>query len=62
MAAANFALTPGRASTSTLDYTITKGINLYNKATKGMEAPYDLSYEGPYAFLRQVSHQANQMN
>ena len=27
-----------------------------------MEPPYDLSDEGLYAFLRQVSHQANKMN
>ena len=33
MAAVTFSLTTGRASTATLDYTITEGIKLYNKAT-----------------------------
>ena len=61
MAAVTFALTSGRTSTGTLDYTTTEGIKLYNKETKGMETPYDLSDKGLYAFLRQVSHQANQM-
>ena len=62
MAAVTLALTPGRASTATLDYTTTEGIKFYNKATKGVDPPYDLSDVGLYAFLRQVSHQANQMN
>ena len=62
MAAVTFALTTGRASTATPDYTTTEGIKLYNKATNEMEPPYDLSDEGLYAFLHQVSHQANQMN
>ena len=62
MADVTFALTPGRASTRTLDYTTAEGIKLYNKATKGMDPPYDLSNEGLYAFLRQVIHQANKMN
>ena len=62
MAAVNFALTPGRASTATLDFRTTEGIKLYNKATKGMDPPYGLSDKGLYAFLRQVSHHANQMN
>ena len=57
-----FAITPGRASTATLDCMTAEGINLYNKATKGVEPPYELSDKGLYAFLRQVSHQANQMN
>ena len=62
MAAVTYALTPGRASTATLDYTTTEGIKLYNKVTKGMEPPYDLRDKGLYAFLRQVNHQATQMN
>ena len=62
MAAVSFALTTGRASAATLDYTTTKGIKLYNKATNEMEPPYDLSNEGLYAFLRRVINQANQMN
>ena len=62
MATVTFALTTGRASTATLDYTTTEGIKLYNKATKGMDPPYELSDKWLYAFLRQVSHQANQMN
>ena len=62
MTAVAFSLTPGKASTETLDYTTAEGIKLYNKATKGMEPPYDLSGEGLYAFLRQVSHQVNQIN
>ena len=55
MAAVTLALTPGRASNATLDYTTTEGIKLYNKATKGVDPPYDLSNKGLYAFLRQVS-------
>ena len=62
VATVTFALTPGRASTATLYYITTEGIKLYNKETKGIEPPYDLSDEGLYAFLLQVSHQANQMN
>ena len=62
MAAVTFSLTPGRASTATLDCTTDEVIKLYIKATKGLEPPYDLSGEGLYAFLRQVSHQVNQMN
>ena len=62
MAAVTFALTPGRASTATPDYTTTEGIKFYNKATKGMEPPYELSNQKPYPFLSQVSHKANQMN
>ena len=62
IAAATFALTTGRASTVTLDYTAAEGIKFYNKATKGMETTYDLRDKGLYAFLRQVSYQANQMN
>ena len=62
VATVTFALTPGRASTATLYYITTEGIKLYNKATKGIEPPYDLSNKGLYAFLFQVSHQANQMN
>ena len=62
MAADTFAISTGRASTATLDYTTTEGNKLYNKATNEMEPPYDLSDEGLYAFLHQVSHQANQMN
>ena len=34
MAAVTFALTPGRASTATLDYTTTEGIKFYTKDTK----------------------------
>ena len=62
MAAVTFSLTPGRASTATLDYTTAEVIKLYNKSTKGVEPPYDQSKEGIYPFLRQVSHQANQIN
>ena len=62
MAAVTFALSTGRASTANLDYTTTEGIKLYKKVTKEMEPPYDLSDKGLYAFLHQVSHQANQMN
>ena len=62
MAAVTLDLILGRASTATLDYATAEGINLYNKATKGVDPPYDLSDKGLYAFLRQVSHQANQMN
>ena len=58
----SLALTPGRASTATLDYTTNEGIKLYNKARKGMDTTYELSDEGLYDFLHQVSHQANQMN
>ena len=43
IAAVLFSLPPGRASIATLDYTTTEVIKLYNKATKGMEPPYDLS-------------------
>ena len=62
MAAVTLALTPGRASTATLDYTTYEGIKLYTKATKGMDPPYDLSNKGLYAFFRQVSHQLYQVN
>ena len=62
MAAVTFSLTPGRASTATLDYTTDEGIKLYNKATKRIETPYKLNDEGLYPFLRQVSHQENRMN
>ena len=62
MAAVTFTITPSRASTATLYYMTTECIKLYNKDTKGIEPPYDLSDEGLYAFLLQVSHQANQMN
>ena len=62
MSAITFALTLGRASTATLDYTTAEGIKFYNKTTKGMESPYDLSDKRLYPFLRQVSYEANQMN
>ena len=62
MAAFTFNLTPGRASTATLGYMTDEGINLYNKATKGMDPTYEPSDKVLYAFLQQVSHQANQMN
>ena len=62
ISAVTFALTPGRASIATLDYTTTEGIKFYTKETKVMEPPYERSEKGIYAFLCQVSHQANQTN